>query len=65
VGAGVVVEPRDVGAIRSAVDPTALHDAIVAVLADHTFTHAADGIAAEIRRLPPADEALSVLAAVT
>jgi UDP:flavonoid glycosyltransferase YjiC (YdhE family) len=61
VGAGLVVEPHDQGAIRSAVDPGALKDAIATVLADETFQHAASRIAAEIHELPPVDEALSVL----
>jgi UDP:flavonoid glycosyltransferase YjiC (YdhE family) len=61
VGAGLVVEPHDEGAIRSAVDPAALHNAIATVLADEAFSRAAGGIAAEIRELPPVDEALSVL----
>jgi UDP:flavonoid glycosyltransferase YjiC (YdhE family) len=61
VGAGLVVEPHDEGAIRSAVDPAALHDAIATVLADEAFSRAAGGIAAEIRELPPVDEALTVL----
>jgi UDP:flavonoid glycosyltransferase YjiC (YdhE family) len=61
VGAGLVVEPHDEGAIRSAVNPAALHDAIAIVLADETFQHAASRIAAEIRELPPVDEALSVI----
>jgi len=64
VGAGVVVEPRDRGAVRSAVDSADLHDAIAAVVADDTYTQAAAGIASDIRELPPADEALSLLAAV-
>jgi UDP:flavonoid glycosyltransferase YjiC (YdhE family) len=61
VGAGLVVEPHDEGAIRGAVNPAALHDAIAIVLADETFQHAASRIAAEIRELPPVDEALSVI----
>ena len=63
VGAGINVEPGETGAIHSAIDPAALHDAIAAVLADETFTRAAGAIAAEIAALPPADAALSVLAA--
>jgi UDP:flavonoid glycosyltransferase YjiC (YdhE family) len=63
VGAGVVVEPRDDGAIRSAVDPADLHDAIAAVLADDAYRRAAGGVASDIRELSPADEALAVLAA--
>jgi UDP:flavonoid glycosyltransferase YjiC (YdhE family) len=61
VGAGLVVEPHDDGAIRSAVDPAALHDAIATALADESFQQAASRIAAEIRALPPVDEALGVL----
>ncbi|MEA2188576.1 MAG: hypothetical protein QOK16_3587 [Solirubrobacteraceae bacterium] len=61
VGAGINVEPSETGAIRSAIDPAALHDAIARVLADETFTRAAGAIAAEIGALPPADAALSVL----
>jgi UDP:flavonoid glycosyltransferase YjiC (YdhE family) len=64
VGAGLVVEPHDEGAIRSAVNPAALHDAIAIVLANETFQHAASRIAAEIRELPPVDEALSVIDAM-
>jgi UDP:flavonoid glycosyltransferase YjiC (YdhE family) len=61
VGAGLVVEPHDEGAIRSAVNPAALRDAIATVLADESFPQAASRIAAEIRELPPVDEALTVL----
>lgn len=64
VGAGVVVEPRDGGAIRSAVDSVDLHDAIAAVVGNDAYTQAALGIASDIRDLPPADEALTLLAAV-
>ena len=64
VGAGLVVEPRDQGAIRSAVDSSDLHAAIAAVVADDAFARAAAGIAADIRGLPTADEALTLLAAV-
>jgi UDP:flavonoid glycosyltransferase YjiC (YdhE family) len=63
VGAGVVVEPRDGEAMRSAVDPADLRDAIAAVLADDGYGAAAGRIAAEIRELPPADAALAVLGA--
>jgi UDP-N-acetylglucosamine transferase subunit ALG13 len=63
VGAGINVEPGETGAIRSAIDPAALHDAIARVLADETFTRTARAIAAEIGALPPADAALSVLGA--
>jgi UDP:flavonoid glycosyltransferase YjiC (YdhE family) len=62
VGAGVVVEPRSDGAMRSAIDPADLHDAIAAVLADGAYAEAARAIAAEIAALPPADEALPLLA---
>jgi UDP:flavonoid glycosyltransferase YjiC (YdhE family) len=61
VGAGLVVEPHDDGAIRSAVDPAALRDAIATVLADDGFRQVARGIAAEICEMPAVDEALSVL----
>jgi hypothetical protein len=64
VGAGIVVEPRDDGALRSAVDPADLHDAIAAVLADDAYGHAAGAVASDIRELPPADQALTVLAGV-
>ena len=63
VGAGINVEPSETGAIHSGIDPAALHDAIAAVLADETFTRTAGAIATEIGALPPADAALSVLAA--
>jgi MGT family glycosyltransferase len=61
VGAGLVVEPQDEGAIRSAVDPAALHDAIATVLEDEMFSQVASRIAAEIREMPPVDEALGLL----
>jgi UDP:flavonoid glycosyltransferase YjiC (YdhE family) len=64
VGAGVVVKPRDDGALRSAVDPAHLHDAIAAVIADDAFAREATAIASEIRELPPADEAITLLAAL-
>ena len=64
VGAGLVLEPREAGAIRSAVDPEALREAISVVLADIAFHHAAAGIAGEIRALPEADEALHILRAL-
>jgi UDP:flavonoid glycosyltransferase YjiC (YdhE family) len=64
MGAGVVLKPRDGGAGRGAFDPRRLRDAIADVVADDTYTQAAGGIASEIRQLPPADEALQVLAAV-
>lgn len=63
VGAGINVEPGETGAIHSSIEPAALHDAIAAVLADDTFTRTAGAIATEIGALPPADAALSVLAA--
>lgn len=63
VGAGVVVEPRDEGAIRSAIDPADLQEAIAAVLTDGSYTQAAGRMAAEMRDLPPPDEALAVLTA--
>ena len=65
VGAGLVVEPHDEGAIRREVDLAAPHDAIATVLAEETFPQAAGGIAAEIREMPPADEALTVLETMT
>ena len=64
VGAGIVVERRDEGAIRSAIDPVDLHDAIAAVVADGAYAKAAGAIASDMRQLPPVDEALTVLAAV-
>lgn len=64
VGAGVVVEPRDPEAMRSAVDPADLREAITAVLEDGAYARAAERLAAEMRALPPADEALALLAAV-
>ena len=64
VGAGVFVEPRDPGAMRSAIDPADLHEAIAAVLEDGAYARAAECIAAEIRSLPAADEALALLATV-
>ena len=63
VGAGLVVEPDEPGAMRSAVDPATLREAIEAVLADGAYARSAGAIAEEIRALPPVDEALSVLAA--
>jgi len=63
VGAGVVVEPRDHGAVRSAVDSADLHEAIAAVVANDAYAQAAGGIASDIRELPPADEVLTLLAA--
>lgn len=64
VGAGVFVEPRDPGAMRSAIDPADLHEAIAAVLEDGAYARAAERIAAEIRSLSAADEALALLATV-
>lgn len=64
IGAGIVVEPRDDGAVRSAVDPVDLHNAIAAVVADGAYARAADRIASDMRELPPVDAALAVLAAV-
>jgi len=64
VGAGIVVGPRDDGAVRSAVDPVDLHDAISAVVADGAYAQAAGAIASDMRQLPPVDEALTLLAAV-
>jgi UDP:flavonoid glycosyltransferase YjiC (YdhE family) len=65
IGAGVVVEPTDAGAIRSAVDPGELQAAITTVLTDDRVTHAARRVAADIRRLPPVDDAVAVLHAMT
>ena len=64
VGAGLAVGPRDEGAMRSAIDAADLRDAIAAVVEDDAYARAAAGIAADIRALPPADEALALLAAV-
>ena len=64
VGAGLVVEPRDQGAMRSAVDPGDLRDAIATVMAGEGYGRAAAVIAADIRGLPPADDALELLSAV-
>lgn len=64
VGAGLVVEPRDQGAMRSAVDPGDLRDAIATVMAGEGYGRAAAAIAADIRGLPPADDALELLSAV-
>ncbi|MBA3421295.1 MAG: hypothetical protein H0U12_05290 [Thermoleophilaceae bacterium] len=64
VGAGIVVEPRDDGAVRSAVDPADLRDAIGAVVADGAYAQAAGRVASDMRQLPPVDEALTLLAAV-
>lgn len=52
VGAGVVVEPRDRGAVRSAVDSADLHDAIAAVVSNVAYTQAAVGIASDIASCP-------------
>jgi UDP:flavonoid glycosyltransferase YjiC (YdhE family) len=52
VGAGLVVEPRDQGAMRSAVDPGDLRDAIATVMAGEGYGRAAAAIAADIRGLP-------------
>jgi len=64
VGAGVVVDAGDEGAVRSAVDPAELRDAIATVVADDAYIRAAAGIASDIRELPPADEVLTLLADV-
>ena len=64
MGAGVVVEPRDPDAMKSAIDPADLRDAIATVLAEDAYRNAAERIAAEIRELPPADAVLTVLDAV-
>ncbi|CAA9487637.1 MAG: Putative glycosyltransferase [uncultured Solirubrobacteraceae bacterium] len=64
-GAALLVEPHEAGAIRSAVDPAELRAAIDTVLGDVGFERAAGDIAAEIRALPEADDALPVLAALT
>jgi len=63
VGAGLVVEPREPGAFRSAVDPDDLREAIERVVADDAYTTGAMRVAAAMRALPPADEALEVIAA--
>ena len=63
VGAGIVVDPREPDAMRSAIDPADLRDAIATVLADDAYAQAAGSIAAEIRALPPADGAVAVLEA--
>ncbi len=65
VGAGLVVDPPDPDAPRSAVDPATLREAIVRVLEDDGFASAAAHIRQEIRDLPPADAALEVLEGVT
>jgi UDP:flavonoid glycosyltransferase YjiC (YdhE family) len=66
VGAGVAVEPAEGGpseAIRSAVDPLAVRDAIKDVLRNGAYREAAGRLAEEIRGLPPAGAALGALAA--
>lgn len=62
-GAGVVVEPDDPAAMRSAIDPATLTAAIAEVLEDEGYASAARAIAAEIEELPPADAAVGVLEA--
>ena len=61
IGAGVCVEPHGTGAFRSAVDPEVLRDAVTTVLAEEPFTRVAHALAAEMRELPPVDEAVGVL----
>ena len=63
-GAGLVVEPRDAGAIRSGIDPADLRAAIDTVLSDDGYARRARAIAQEIRALPPADAALETMQAV-
>ena len=62
-GAGVVVDPREPDAMRSAIDPADLRGAIETVLADGAYAQAAGSIAAEIRALPAAGDAVAVLEA--
>lgn len=63
VGAGLAVRPRDDTALSSAVDPDELRAAVETVLRDGAFADAAGRVASEIGQLPPADEALALLAA--
>jgi UDP:flavonoid glycosyltransferase YjiC (YdhE family) len=64
VGAGLVVEPQGREKPRTAIDPADLRAAIAAVLDDDGYARTAAAVAAEIRALPPADEALDLLAGV-
>ena len=58
-----VVEPRDGGAIRSAIDPVVLHDAIITVLANDASPRRR-APSRPRAALPSADTALTVLDAV-
>lgn len=65
IGAGVAVEVGDEAPrepVRSTIDTSALRAAIEAVLADPTYRRSAEGVAAEMRALPPTDAALAAIA---
>lgn len=62
IGVGLAVRPREDGALSSAVDPDELRTAVETVLGDGAFADAAGRVSDEIARLPPADEALALLA---
>jgi UDP:flavonoid glycosyltransferase YjiC (YdhE family) len=63
-GAGLAVEPRGEGAVRSDVDPVALREAILAVLEEDGPRRVAAAIREEVRGLPATDEAVALLEAV-